>query len=237
MARKLCNVCGKRPAANFTNGQCDPCDQEGGWENTHNDGDHETVQESLEDVEYGKTNHKTEAEYLAWLKVQREEVAGCWICYPELNLAQKEPKAKKTGAAKTQGFRRTQLNHKEMCTHAQTSKARRTCKNAFWAGVQAMVITGGLTEDQAWEHCIKALVKPVAKDDTGTGSPTIAANAATQNAEAGTSFAEAAVSRKATTMTVVPRGPKGGVINKLKEGKPAKGKFLTKAEGKKLYGN
>jgi hypothetical protein len=202
MARKLCNVCGKRYAANFTNGQCDPCDQEGGWENTHNDGDHETVQESLEDVEYGKTNHKTEAAYLAWLKEQRAEVAGCWICYPELNLAKKEPKAKKVGAAKAQGFRRTQLNHKEMCTHAQTPKARRTCKNAFWAGVQAMVTTGKLTEDQAWEHCIAALVKPAPK---------------------------------APTMTVVPRGPKGGVINKLKEAKPA-AKFLTKAEGKKLYG-
>lgn len=35
---------------------------------------------------------------------------------------------------------------------------------------------------------------------------------------------------KPVAMTVTPRGPKGGVINKLKEGKPAKGTSLGRAE-------
>lgn len=190
MARKLCTVCGIRNAAT-TNGHdfndiCDPCFQEGGWENTHNDAGH-PMSLSVNDMEAMKAAG-TWDEYL-------EETSDCWICHPELNLAKKPAKAK---VAKVQGFRRTQLNHKNMCTHAQTPKARRTCKEAFWAGVKVMMTEGKLTEDQAWEHCIKALTSP-----------------------------------KPAKLTVVPLGPKGGVINQLKA---SKGKFLTKAEGQKLYG-
>lgn len=66
----MCNVCGKRRAVKSTNGQCGQCFEEGGWENTHNDGGHEGLD-------------------LANLtKEQAEEVHGCWICYPELNRAQ-----------------------------------------------------------------------------------------------------------------------------------------------------
>jgi hypothetical protein len=173
MARKICEVCGKRavgttgedPLSAKHSNLCGLCYDEAGWENTHNDAGHKHILELLEDVEYGKTSHKTEAEYLAWKKEQDEEISGCWICFPELNKAQNW-KAKTKGTKKAQGFRRTQLNHKYMCTHPQTPKARRTCKNAFWAGVKAMVTTGKLTEDQAWEHCIKALQAPPVKKPT-----------------------------------------------------------------------
>jgi hypothetical protein len=176
MARKLCIICGIRKGTT-ANGkdfsdQCDPCHQEAGWENTHSDGNHGAF--DLEDL----------------TAKQAEEVDGCWICFPELNLAKKPAKA--IGAKKAQGFRRTQLNHKDMCTHAQTPKARKTCKEAFWAGVKVMVADGGLTEDQAWEHCIKNL------------------------------SAAQAIEPKPTKWTVAPRGPKGGVINQLKATRPKK---------------
>jgi hypothetical protein len=196
MARKLCTVCNVRKGTTV-NGKdfadmCDPCYQESGWENTHSDGDHENI--AAGNVVFGMTTHKTRAAFEAWLKEERE---GCWLCFPELNEAKKP--ARGVAATKVQGFRRTQLNHKDMCTHAQTPKARKTCKEAFWAGVKVMVAEGNLTEDQAWEHCIKHL------------STEQAANQALQ-----------AIEPKATKWTVAPRGPKGGVINQLKAAKPTK---------------
>lgn len=65
-----CNVCGKRRAVKSINGQCEPCFEEGGWENTHNDAGH------------------SEFDLGALTEEQAEEVHGCWICYPELNRAQ-----------------------------------------------------------------------------------------------------------------------------------------------------
>jgi hypothetical protein len=186
MARKLCIICGIRKGT-MVNGkdfadQCGPCHEEGGWENTHSDGSHDTI-----------TKERAEGVvHTGWeLDEYNGSMQSCWICKPELNLAKKPAKAK--AAKKVQGFRRTQLNHKEMCTHAQTPKARRTCKNAFWAGVQAMVTEGKLTEDQAWEHCIKALVKPAQTE----AKPT-----------------------KAATYTLVSTGPKHGVVKQLKAAKP-----------------
>jgi hypothetical protein len=66
-----CNVCEKRRAMKGTNGQCEPCFEEGGWENTHNDAGHA-------DFDLAKLTEK-----------QAEEVFGCWICYPELNKAKR----------------------------------------------------------------------------------------------------------------------------------------------------
>lgn len=205
MARKNCTACNIRKGTDV-NGfsfkdMCDPCYQEGGWENTHSDGDHEGIIAGT--VIYGTTTHKTEAEFEAWLKEERE---GCWICYPELNLAQKPAKA--TGP-KVQGTRRPQLNHKGH-SHPQTAKARRVCKAAFWSSLTPVSNTS-TTEQlaaamQAWNFTCDAQGVIPAKKET-------------------------------TEWTVAPRGPKGGVINQLKAAKPAKGKFLTKAEGQKLYGN
>lgn len=129
MARKVCTVCGIRKGTT-ANGKdfadmCDPCYQEAGWENTHSDGDHDNI--NAGNVVYGMTTHKTEEAFQAWLKEERE---GCWICFPELNLAKKSAKAQPT--TKKQGFRHPQLNHKGHA-HPQTPKARRECKAAFWA--------------------------------------------------------------------------------------------------------
>lgn len=160
MARKLCNICNTRKVTT-ANGpsfkdMCDPCYEEGGWENTHSDGNHDDIAAGT--LKFEETTFKTKEAFNTWLAEERE---GCWICYPELNLAQKPAKA--AGAKKVQGFRRTQLNHKDMCTHAQTPKARRTCKEAFWAGVKVIQQAQGLTEDQAWEQAIAHMSKPAAK--------------------------------------------------------------------------
>jgi len=70
--KSTCNVCEKRRAAKGTNGQCTPCYEEGAWENTHNDGGH---------ADFDLANLTAD---------QDAEVDGCWICYPSLNLAQRE---------------------------------------------------------------------------------------------------------------------------------------------------
>jgi hypothetical protein len=167
MARKVCEVCNERavgttgedPMSAKHSDLCGLCYDEAGWENTHGDAGHDGIlakQEALSDSGLSPE--------------EQDEISGCWICFPKLNKAQNWKPGKK--GTKKQGFRRTQLNHKEMCTHAQTPKARRTCKNAFWAGVQVMVTTGKLTEDQAWEHCIKALVKGGGITGTPAKKPT-----------------------------------------------------------------
>lgn len=128
MANKMCNVCGKRrvgsggtsydTASAALNGLCGPCDMEGGWENTHSDWGHDAngpVAEANDEEEHGK------------------RVKGCWICYPELNMAQVEPKAKaKAKTTKEASARRKQLNHRTQCTHPQTPAERRKCREAFW---------------------------------------------------------------------------------------------------------
>jgi hypothetical protein len=195
MKAKICNVCnlrtigtkGSDPMSARIAGLCGLCMDEGGWENTHNDSDHDTILESLEDVEYGKTNHKSEAEYLAWKKAQENEIDGCWICYPALNEAAnwKPGKAKNTPASKATYVRRTQLNHKGH-GHPQTPKARRECKEAFWAWAASTDGPKDLTEEHfaAWGMPV---VKPAP-----------------------------------AKLHVLPLGPKGGVINQLKKGSPAK---------------
>lgn len=134
MARKTCNVCNVRKGTDANgssfNDMCDPCYQEGGWENTHNDGDHENI--IAGNVVYGMTTHKTEAEFKTWLKEERE---GCWICFPELNLAKKPAKA--VGTPKQPVVRRPQLNHKGH-SHPATSKARATCRAVFWSSLTAV---------------------------------------------------------------------------------------------------
>lgn len=115
MANKMCNVCGRRRVGSGGKkydvqsaaaiGLCGPCDEEGGWENTHSDQGHE----------------QGEGEY-------RD---GCWICHPELNVAQKGS----TGKAGKPGHnspRRKQLNHRTQCTHPQTPAERRKCREEFW---------------------------------------------------------------------------------------------------------
>ena len=72
MAAKTCPICEKRkmytgtgPGVDRVTGHemCNFCYTEGGWENEHNDDAHEQGMQG--------------------------KVDGCWICHPELNLAQK----------------------------------------------------------------------------------------------------------------------------------------------------
>lgn len=66
---KICNVCQSRPQYSGKSDEtaprhsemCNPCFTEGGHENAHND-----------------SNHENDA----------TPTPGCWICFPELNLAQ-----------------------------------------------------------------------------------------------------------------------------------------------------
>lgn len=65
-----------------------------------------------------------------------DQMKGCWVCHPELNLAQKPytpRKASQATGTRNQGVRRPQLNHKAQCLHPQTPEARKACKNRYWA--------------------------------------------------------------------------------------------------------
>lgn len=56
--------------------------------------------------------------------------SNCWFCYPELNRAQVTyVKQERKGHHSP---RRPQINHRA-CSHAQTPKARRECRKAYWA--------------------------------------------------------------------------------------------------------
>jgi hypothetical protein len=126
---------------------------------------------------------------------EQEEIDGCWICFPDLNLAKKPAKVKGTHV---QGERRAQLNHRGH-SHAATIKARRASKELFRAKV------GELTKETTPE----VLAKFSAGWDAVIGN----------DGKAVQRLPEAP--KKATKMTVTPLGPKGGVLRKLKEGRPA----------------
>ncbi len=56
--------------------QCHPCYEEGGWENSHSDGGHATILSN-------------NAAGITLTEEQRAEIDGCWICFPQLNLAKR----------------------------------------------------------------------------------------------------------------------------------------------------
>ena len=115
MAKKICNICNTRPVDKNAGIQdaCVPCYEEGGWENAHSDGAHDSLTKLAEDaktagaVELRKLapkagiknagQHKSAELRVMILKAIEEEQAGCWICFPELNEAQMEPKVRATG--------------------------------------------------------------------------------------------------------------------------------------------
>lgn len=53
---------------------CNPCYAEGSWKNAHSDNGHDEIQAT---PEAERTSE------------QLNEIAGCWICFPELNLVQR----------------------------------------------------------------------------------------------------------------------------------------------------
>lgn len=83
----ICPICGKRKMytgkgpgtdeAPRLSEMCNFCFTEGGWENTHNDNDHEGNSATSEDA----------------------EKAACWICHPEKNLATK-PRNERAGTSR-----------------------------------------------------------------------------------------------------------------------------------------
>ncbi len=159
MAAKMCNICNKRrvytgtglnvePAPVAWDG-CNLCYTEGGYENQHSDSNHDGI------IKNGPQNDYEKSELADFMP-------GCWICHPELNLAQK-PQRAGTGP-KTQGTRRPQFNHKGH-THPQSPAARRACKNAFWASLTPVANVS--TEEQVaeamaeWNYHCDAFGKPV----------------------------------------------------------------------------
>jgi hypothetical protein len=202
---KLCTICVKRRPGTGSKGletssdpeTCNYCHEEGGWENTHSDYGHEAILAKFKADGYQSL---TEQERGEW-----DASKGCWICHPELNLAQQPTKAA-SSAPKKQGARRPQFNHKGH-HHPQTPAARRACKEAFWAIVKAAGTTDEaiIAKAQAeWDAYLDGHGKPVNIEKALAAKP-------------GGGWA-----------TVTPRGPKGGVINKLKEGKPKAGKKMVK---------
>lgn len=125
MARKICNICNTRPVdkAAAIPDSCVPCYEEGGWENAHSDNSHDLLSgilAKIAEVKHDRTGaesfvvgavelrtlarqagiknagqHKS-AELRAMIKDAIEaEQAGCWICHPELNEAQRPAKTRK----------------------------------------------------------------------------------------------------------------------------------------------
>jgi hypothetical protein len=81
VAKNLCPICGLRKKySGAANGEvaprlsdmCNPCYAEGGWENSHSDSNHDAI---LETPVADRTPE------------QLAEIEGCWICFPDLNLA------------------------------------------------------------------------------------------------------------------------------------------------------
>jgi hypothetical protein len=109
MAAKTCPICqnrkmysGKGPgvdeAARLSE-MCNFCYTEGGWENTHNDNGHE-------DANSGEP-----------------EMAGCWICHPELNLATRPARNAGAGTSRS-GMRLTVSIRAAAKTKAEQVKAQ-----------------------------------------------------------------------------------------------------------------
>jgi hypothetical protein len=148
MARKVCTLCQLRPVGYGTNGDqahairmgyCTPCLTEAEWENEHSDHDHKGILATPEgQIPAGwftaaTTIKRTKAQKLAEVAAERERVALCWECHPDLNEAQRPytPRTRRQPAAAS--ARRTQLDHKHQCKHPQTPAARRACREEYWA--------------------------------------------------------------------------------------------------------
>lgn len=112
MAKKICNLCNTRPVSrDGLNGEtCVPCYEEGGWENAHQDNSHDALTELAEaaktagavelrklapkaNVKNGGKHKSAELRAMILAAVENEQ-AGCWICHPELNEAQRTPTRK-----------------------------------------------------------------------------------------------------------------------------------------------
>lgn len=201
MAAKLCIICHVRRPKTGSKGLetsdqddvCNYCYEEGGHENSHSDNDHASLAKRLAKMPKGAYPE----DYFDKYEVEELNfMQACWLCHPELNLAKQPVKAAST-AKKTQGDRRPQFNHKGH-RHPQTPAARRACKEAFWAQTTVNSYSADqLSAAQAeWDYDCDGHGKLLPKKKESA--------------------------KPATWAKVTPRGPKGGVIKQLKEGKPKK---------------
>lgn len=115
MVKKVCNICKTRPIDKEASVQdaCLLCATEGEWENTHTDGSHEKLAQLVDQIDIftavelrkaaSSAGVKNAAKYKSaqlrelFAKAIADERKGCWICYPELNEAQRTTKARVTG--------------------------------------------------------------------------------------------------------------------------------------------
>lgn len=182
----ICNVCNKRRA--YTGAQVDPapagsqmcnyCFEEGSQENSHSDYRHDEINSLV-----AKGGDLPE-----WVQNELSTMEHCWICHPELNLAQKATgkKVQDQRNSSVAGFtRRPQLNHKGH-HHPQTPAARRECKKAFWA----TVAEAGVKKEETLAMMMKSW------DIRLDGHGKLIGSMATQP--------------KAAKWHVAPLGPKGG---------------------------
>lgn len=152
---------------------------------------------------------------------------GCWICHPELNEAAnwKPSQPKAAPASKATYVRRPQLNHKGH-SHPATSVARRACKEAFWSWAAS---TDGPKELAAehfsgWNHTCDAQGKP-----SKGPKVFVAPLGAKGGVSAGKALVKAKTAKPHMPDCLYPNDTHGKCIKSTD-------KFLTKAEGQKLYG-
>ncbi len=194
MAAKLCNVCNTRRVYTGTKGTETAPHLSEMCNYCFEEGGHENTHS---DYGHDRIAAIVAAEGTGALSegdtAELSSMETCWICNPKLNLAQQAKGT--TGTKKTQGTRRPQLNHKGH-SHPATPAARRACKLAFWASLTPVVNVSSNEQlaavMQVWDHSCDGFGKVVVKET------------------------------KPASWTVVPRGPKGGVINQLKASKTKK---------------
>lgn len=121
MARKLCSICdfravGTGPSIDITHarqmGYCGPCLDEGDWENIHSDNAHD-------DEDAVAKGYDT-----------ADSIANCWVCHPELNLAN-DRTPRRTGHTNTVAKSRT--SHADH-HHPRTPEYRALCRKSMAAG-------------------------------------------------------------------------------------------------------
>jgi hypothetical protein len=134
VVKGICGICGVRKMYTGNAGgeeaprlseMCNPCFAEGGWENSHSDSNHDAI---LETPEADRTED------------QKLEISGCWICFPELNLAQRAARAGRSRAGMVIIAKGTEI-HK-----SQTFKT--AAENAGWS----VQILGSVVTDEDGEE-------------------------------------------------------------------------------------
>lgn len=112
MARTMCSDCNTRPVSSAQRGNggslCELCEDYAGWENTHNDYDHDGINDGSAEA----TDHDT------------MDMANCPVCHPELDPRNRTPRASHHNTAPRS------WNSHAGCNHHRTPAARAACRKA-----------------------------------------------------------------------------------------------------------